>query len=214
MATDPKTATRTTKGAKAPASRRGVKTRNRILDAAVKVFGERGLVDATMHDIGREAGLSSGTVYRYFVDKADVFDFLLRELEETYRDETSFPLGGRGELLVRESALRFFELYREHAVLYRVLWETLEPPSAFSEAWIEMHNSNRDAIARALRHGKRQGVTVPDLDVPLTAEVAVLLFERPSFTRLIMGWDEDVTDDDVAGVIEGMLGTGVRPGTG
>jgi AcrR family transcriptional regulator len=210
MAADPREAPRTARGAKAPASRRGIKTRNRIVEAAVSVFAERGLVDATMQDIGREAGLSSGTVYRYFVDKADVFDFLLRELQDALREETSFLLGERGRLLVRESALRFFELYREHAVLYRVLWETLEPPSSFGEAWIEMHNANRDAIARALRHGKRRGATVADLDIPLTAELAVLLFERPTFTRLILGWDGDVTDDDVAGVIEGMLGSGVH----
>jgi AcrR family transcriptional regulator len=214
MAADPNTAPPTAKSARAPASRRGIRTRNRIVEAAVRVFAEKGLIDATMHDIGREAGLSSGTVYRYFVDKADVFDFLLRELQDTLHEEATFPIGDRGEILVREAVLRFFELYREHAVLYRVLWETLEPPSPFSEAWIEMHDSNRDAIARALRHGKRRGATVPDLDVPLTAELAVLLFERPTFTRLIMGWDEDVTDDDVTAVIEGMLGTGVHPGAG
>jgi hypothetical protein len=95
--------------------------------------------------------------------------------------------------------------------LYRVLWETLEPPSEFSAAWFEMNRGYSNGIRRALRHGARHGITVSDLDTDVTADLAELLFERPTFTRLIMGWDEDVTDDDVAGVIEGMLGTGVHP---
>jgi AcrR family transcriptional regulator len=204
-------AQRSAKGGKAPASKRGIETRNRILEAALTVFAERGLADATMHEIGRQAGLSSGTVYRYFTDKADVFDFLLSDLQESVRQESEFPLDERGRLLVHEQALRFFALYRKHAALYRVLWEALEPPSEISEAWKKMHNGYRTQFARALRHGKRSGVTVPDLDIELTAELAVLVFERPTFTRLILGWDEQISDEQITRLIEGMLGSGIRP---
>jgi AcrR family transcriptional regulator len=206
-------ARRPPRGGKAPASRRGERTRRRILAGALEVFAERGLVDATMQDIGRRAGLSSGTVYRYFTDKADVFDFLLADLQQVLREETEFPLGERGELRVLESARRFFALYREHGALYRVLWETLEPPSEFSAAWVEMNRGYSDGIRRALRHGTRQGITVPDLDIDVTADLAELLFERSTLTRVILGWDDDVSDDEAARLIADLLGTGVQPAT-
>jgi len=192
-----------------PPSKRGLRTRNRILEAALIVFQREGLVDATMQAIGQEAGLSSGTVYRYFSDKAEIFAFLLQQLEKELREATTLPVDEEGKLVVRPAVLSYLALYREHSSLYRVWWESLEPPSEFSKAWVKMHAAYRRGFAVALKHGKRTGITVPDLDVDLTAELAVLLFERPTFTRLVLGWDGETTDDQVAQTIEALLGTGL-----
>ena len=43
-----------------------------ILRAGAKVFAERGNEGATMADIAREAGVSAGTLYLYFSNKADL----------------------------------------------------------------------------------------------------------------------------------------------
>lgn len=43
-----------------------------ILRAGAKVFAERGSEGATMQGIAREAGLSAGTLYLYFSNKADL----------------------------------------------------------------------------------------------------------------------------------------------
>jgi len=192
-----------------PASKRGLRTRNRILEAALVVFQREGLVDATMQEIGRQAGLSSGSVYRYFTDKAEIFAFLLQQLESELREETTLPVDDDDKLVVRPAVLRYFELYRMHSSLYRVWWESLEPPSEFSEAWVRMHDDYRRGFAAALKRGQRAGVTAPDLDIALTSELAVLLFERPTFTRLVLGWDEETTDDQVAEMMEALLGSGL-----
>jgi AcrR family transcriptional regulator len=47
--------------------------RNRILDAAIKVFGELGYDSASIQDVVRESGLSVGAVYTYFKGKEDLF---------------------------------------------------------------------------------------------------------------------------------------------
>jgi TetR/AcrR family fatty acid metabolism transcriptional regulator len=43
--------------------------RNQILDAATKVFAEKGLHRATIKDIARAAGIADGTIYNYFANK-------------------------------------------------------------------------------------------------------------------------------------------------
>lgn len=43
--------------------------RNQILDAATKVFAEKGFHPTTIKDIAREAGLADGTIYIYFENK-------------------------------------------------------------------------------------------------------------------------------------------------
>ncbi|HUO87703.1 MAG TPA: TetR/AcrR family transcriptional regulator [Rhizomicrobium sp.] len=50
-----------------------------ILDAALKVFAERGFAAARMEDIARQAGVTKGTIYLYFESKEAVFKSLVRE---------------------------------------------------------------------------------------------------------------------------------------
>jgi AcrR family transcriptional regulator len=44
-------------------------TREKILEAALELFRERGFDDATMRDIAREAGVATGLAYYYFKSK-------------------------------------------------------------------------------------------------------------------------------------------------
>ena len=47
--------------------------RERILEAAIRCFGERGYHGTRTVDIAREAGVGEGTIYNHFRDKADLF---------------------------------------------------------------------------------------------------------------------------------------------
>src|SRR5947207_1673949 len=46
--------------------------RDRIVRAALQVFGERGFHRATMQDIVRKSGLSVGAIYTYFRSKSEL----------------------------------------------------------------------------------------------------------------------------------------------
>ena len=48
-------------------------TRNRILDAAERVFSEDGVSRTSLEDIAREAGVTRGAIYWHFKDKSDIF---------------------------------------------------------------------------------------------------------------------------------------------
>src|SRR5215471_1872475 len=50
-----------------------------ILDAALKVFAQKGFAAARMDDIAKEAGVTKGTIYLYFENKEAVFKSLVRE---------------------------------------------------------------------------------------------------------------------------------------
>jgi len=51
-----------------------------ILDAALQVFGERGLAGARLDDIARRAGVSKGTIYLYFANKEELFREVVRAI--------------------------------------------------------------------------------------------------------------------------------------
>lgn len=51
-------------------------TRTRLLDAAVTVLAEKSIVDATMEDIARAAGVTRVTVYAHFPGKGEIVQAL------------------------------------------------------------------------------------------------------------------------------------------
>ena len=62
---------------------KGEETRNRIYDAALTLFRERGFDDTTMRDVAAAAGMSLGAAYHYFPSKDAIvlayYDHVSRE---------------------------------------------------------------------------------------------------------------------------------------
>lgn len=56
---------------------RSEKSRQQILDAALKLFSHRGYGATSVRDIAEESGLSKGNVYHHFPDKETIFRALL-----------------------------------------------------------------------------------------------------------------------------------------
>jgi AcrR family transcriptional regulator len=52
-------------------------TRERVLDAALAVFAERGVIGSSVEDICERAGFTRGAFYSNFADKADLVDALV-----------------------------------------------------------------------------------------------------------------------------------------
>jgi AcrR family transcriptional regulator len=66
---------------------RAAQTYERLLDAAQVVFARRGFEGAQTPEIAREAGVSTGALYRYFEDKRQLFiEMIARNLKRAYDD--------------------------------------------------------------------------------------------------------------------------------
>lgn len=62
---------------------------HQILDAAIAVFGEKGLAGARLEDVAKRAGVSKGTIYLYFPNKEALFAEMIRStiVAQILRDE-------------------------------------------------------------------------------------------------------------------------------
>ncbi|PYT95763.1 MAG: TetR family transcriptional regulator [Acidobacteria bacterium] len=67
--------------------------RNAILDAATRLFAERGLTAAPTSDISKQAGIAEGTLFTYFKTKNDLINALYREIKLELADAmmSDFP---------------------------------------------------------------------------------------------------------------------------
>lgn len=193
----------------APTTGRGAATREAVLEAAERVFERGGFARTTMHDIAAEAGFASGTVYQYFEDKADVLRCLLARLEDQLFRETRVPTDAAGRMVARDSVLRYLQVYRDHAAIYRAWWELLQPPTEFTDAWEALHASYRRAWVRALERGAEEGTVRATADPRIVADLVEATYERCAHSRVVMGWDEEVSDDEIADVMSRLLGSGL-----
>jgi TetR/AcrR family transcriptional regulator, acrAB operon repressor len=83
-------------------------TRNKVLDAAERVFYEKGVSRTTLADIAHAAGVTRGAIYWHFTNKSDLFNAMfdrsllpLDELIETTLDgKEADPLAKLRELFI------------------------------------------------------------------------------------------------------------------
>jgi AcrR family transcriptional regulator len=106
-----------------PRSARAQKTRDKLLRAAEKVFGDKGYYESSIAEITQKAGLGSGTFYIYFSSKYEIFEALVRNLNHEMRK--SIKMGTMG-LKSREETERkgfelFFDFVKKHRRFYRII---------------------------------------------------------------------------------------------
>lgn len=57
----------------------GEDRRAQIIDAAMRVFGQKGFSKATNRDVAREAGITTGLIYYYFENKGALLNAVMEE---------------------------------------------------------------------------------------------------------------------------------------
>ena len=60
--------------------------RTRIIQAATKIFSEKGYQDTSMDDIAKEIGVTKATLYSYFDSKKDIFNIIAISANQKLRD--------------------------------------------------------------------------------------------------------------------------------
>jgi AcrR family transcriptional regulator len=106
-----------------PVTIRGQRTRQRLVEAAERVFGEKGYEAASISDITRTAEVALGTFYVYFPDKKALFVEVVDALGARLKEELAAAIRGQPDRLAVERAglKAFFAFTSRHRLLYRVV---------------------------------------------------------------------------------------------
>jgi TetR/AcrR family transcriptional regulator, fatty acid metabolism regulator protein len=160
--------------------------RARILDAAVKVFAERGFHSATVAEIAKAAGVADGTIYLYFKGKDDL---LLRLFDEKMTELLAESRAALGREQTAPARLRRFiqlhlALVERNPDLASVLIVELRQSAQFLKAADRNKlASYTDLIAEVVRAGQEGG--------GLDASVSPATVKRAIFgalDELALGW--------------------------
>jgi AcrR family transcriptional regulator len=143
-------------------------TRNRILDAALHLFRERGFAETTMRDVATAAGVATGAAYYYYRSKEElVLAFYVRTDQEA-RPLFAEALAKSKKLDKRMRGLieAKFTQFAEHRALLTALLKAgvdpRDPLSPFGDETRPVREENINWYARALEGS----------DVKLPADIA------------------------------------------
>ena len=93
-------------------------TREKILDAAIAEFSQRGFSGARIHQISRSSGCNRERIYFYFGGKAQLFEAALTRQLVTALDV--LPVVGTGPAAIADFAGRYFDFSRSSPSLARL----------------------------------------------------------------------------------------------
>ena len=178
-----------------PLTAKSERTRQRILDAALALFVEKGFAATTMRDIAAHADVSLGLTYRYFARKEELAVALYVEMNTRLKD-VAFGLHG-GTV-----AQRFETLMRatiEHLDRHREAFLAVAARAFDSHDDIGVLGSATEPIRASARHSWEVLVEGAD-DAPRSPQLRVRLADALYAADLlvVLVWTQDRSPDRAA----------------
>jgi AcrR family transcriptional regulator len=196
-----------------PRSRKGVRTRARLLEAAKEIFEEHGLTDARISDIAERAGLSYGSLYHYFSSKEEIF----REVAAAQERALTIPAvdvgsGARGaaedgagdgvaedgattRAQVAASNRRYLDEYRSEARIMGVIEQVSRYDEVVNATRFERQRRYAEGLAAAIAQWQARDGADPELDPTIGSYVLVAMVTRFAESWFVQG-RVDVSFDD------------------
>ncbi len=170
-----------------------VQTRERLIDAAARVFANSGYHAATLEQVAREAGYSTGAVYSNFSGKEDLFLALAdrqvegraeqaRAVAELAPDDP-WADAGRLENAIAGWFRSFVEDNEEWPLLFYEFWSYGVRNARLRSEFEARRAAAREAIARPLAEvaatrGQKLRYPAEELAAALSGVINGLAFER------------------------------------
>jgi TetR/AcrR family fatty acid metabolism transcriptional regulator len=204
------------------ARKRSDDKRQRILNAAVKVFAKKGYFAAKVSEIAHKADVADGTIYLYFKNKEDIlvnlFDELMAEHIESARAELRHVEGAPDKLrAIAEHHLAMLGGNRDLAIVFQVeLRQSTKFMERFTASWLQDYFA---IVQDVIAEGQKDGTLRSDLHRKLVAKAFFGVLDEMVTSWVVSGKEYDLRQ--LAGPVVDLLlrgagapGKGAERGTG
>jgi AcrR family transcriptional regulator len=141
-----------------------VATRERVLDAALGVFSEKGFHVATMDEVAERAGVGKGTLYRYFANKETLFNELVRQRLEELEGKARTILDGQDDVLtmISKYVRVYFEFFDRNKHLYRLIaQERVDVGVQVQDLYLKQVKRRIPVLKRKVHEASQRGLLKP-----------------------------------------------------
>jgi AcrR family transcriptional regulator len=185
-----------------------IRTRQKVLDAARALFAERGYEPATIRDIAKGAGMSTGAVFANFQDKAELFEAVLTEdiarLAEVLKAAAAAESTVRGRLLAALTAGyhgTLDQLPLVQAIVARSWFQPVAAETRFRAALKPLVS----VVTDTLQAGVRDGELRQDADIRLLSDLVYGAWLSNYRHAAYDGWTMEQLDAQVGKQIDIIL---------
>ncbi len=172
-----------------PVTQRGRRTRAQLIDAARRVFEEKGYADTRIGDITAEAAVAHGTFYTYFESKHELFREVVGILVSDFVTEArSVPLVGYSPAERIERANRgYLWAYRRNARLMGVLEQAAVMDPDVREIRLDARHTWVKRAEKAIHRMQLEGQVPAHIDPYYAANALGSMVDRFAFVWLVLG---------------------------
>ncbi|WP_373897596.1 TetR/AcrR family transcriptional regulator [Haloimpatiens sp. FM7315] len=201
------------------AARKAVENReNDILNAAIKIFSERGYNAARTCDIAKEAGVSEGTVFRYFKNKDELLHKVMIKLIEILGNKlitkrlTKIIKDNRekGEREVLKQILKDrIELFETHEDIFKVVITEIQYNKELRDTFVKnIIMKGKDVISIFIEEGIASDI-FREIDVAIVIRsfigmVSMYIIQNKVFPEIIQIDKEKQLDEMVDLILYGI----------
>jgi len=172
-------------------------TRERLIEAAARVFAEKGFATTSLDEVADAAGLTKGAVYSNFENKED----LVRAVLEVQQDRLHSISGATGGGTLEEQADTAARMFgdavargRDAFVLYiEFLAYVLRNPALYADL-LARHRGARQDVARMIEEHAGVDGAAPWSDVEEKAMIFEIIGNGIALEKLV---DPDAVADDL-----------------
>lgn len=179
-----------------PLGPRAQKTRGVILAAASAQFAEHGYASTTMAHVAAASGVSLGTVYQYFRDRADLIRVLVRgRVAQRLGDPEVGWRAADGIAGVERMLANFIDNYAEVAGLAAVWEEVVHVEPELADLRRRLGRKFTGAVAKELKRAAKRGLVRNGLDPDITARALTAMVDRFCFVTYVFDPPDDGPPD-------------------
>ena len=170
--------------------------KTKIIQAARKVFAEKGYHDTTMDDIAKEIGVSKGALYSYFKSKEDLLKELSLQNHQTLRDIINTACKSHDlTQALEEVYVQMTEKYggNMHTNFEIIALAAHEPTT--KKIIMEDFQRDIDTVQSFLEDKMKQGTMRTDVNARALAELFTSLY-MGTMAKLILGFNSKEIHDN------------------
>jgi AcrR family transcriptional regulator len=152
-----------------------------IIQAAKKLFAEKGYKNTSMNAIAEKADFSKRTLYQYFENKSDlyfsvalqIYEDLVSHLENTELTEQD----GFGK--IKEIFFAYYEFYKNNEEYFKIIYDIgkvrQESNNPKLKKYFEIYKKFTDDLKEIIIEGQNDGSVSKELDPELTTQSLIFI---------------------------------------
>lgn len=191
-------------------------TEDKIMDAAIKLFYQKGYNGASTSEIAKEAGIAEGTIFRYFKTKKEILNQVLIKLIENLSQSL---ITDRMDMILKENKGQSTRdilkiILSDRVVMIDDNWETIKIiitemqfHEDIKEAFFKNVVSRVDKLLDKLIESGIEKGSIKNINKLLIKQVIVGNFASYIIRKKFMNCEEIINIDDVIDVLLNGIGT-------